>query len=132
LNFENATSVSAPGWQATILVPDATVSNNSNIDGAVIASSFSGGGEIHYFAYQGTIPCFTDGTLIRTVSGDAAVEDLAIGDHVVTASGDARRIRWPRHRAVACARHPDAAVVWPICIRAGAFADAKPVPRPVG
>jgi hypothetical protein len=28
----------------------------------VIANSFSGGGEIHDFAYQGTIPCFTDGT----------------------------------------------------------------------
>jgi hypothetical protein len=79
--------VSVPGWQWTILAPDATVSNNSKIDGAVIANSFSGGGEIDDFAYQGTIPCFTDGTLIRTVSGDVAVEDLAMGDHVVTASG---------------------------------------------
>ena len=70
--------MSVPGWQGTILAPDATVSNNSKIDGAVIANSFSGGGEIHDFAYQGTIPCFTDGTLIRTVSGDVAVEDLVL------------------------------------------------------
>ncbi len=71
--------------------------------------------------------CFVNGTLIRAVNGDVAVEDLAIGDHVVTASGEARRIRWLGHRAVACARHPNPAAVWPICIRAGAFADAKPV-----
>ena len=44
----------------------------------MIANSFSGGGEIHDFAYQGTIPCFTDGTLIRTVSGDGSVQQLCV------------------------------------------------------
>jgi hypothetical protein len=84
--FENATGISVPGWDGAIMAPDADVSNNAPINGAVIANSFSGTSELHNFACQGTIPCFTVyGTLIRTVRGDVAVEDLAIGDHVVTA-----------------------------------------------
>jgi choice-of-anchor A domain-containing protein len=68
-NFENATGVSVPGWDGAILAREADVSNNAPINGAVIANSFSGTSELHNFAYQGTIPCFTDGMLIRTVNG---------------------------------------------------------------
>ncbi len=38
--------------------------------------------------------CYCKGTLIRTDHGDVAVENLRIGDRLVTRSGAARPIRW--------------------------------------
>lgn len=73
-----------------------------------------------------TTPCYCRGTLILTDRGDVAVEDLRTGDHVITASGDARPIRWIGHRAIDCRQHPDPAAVWPIRIQAGAVSDTKP------
>ncbi len=71
--------------------------------------------------------CYCRGTRIRTTCGERAVEDLSIGDLVLTASGQARPVRWLGSRWLHCARHPDPAAVWPIRIQAGAFADDLPV-----
>jgi hypothetical protein len=38
--------------------------------------------------------CLLRGTLVRTPDGDRPVEDLAIGDGIVTASGEAKAVRW--------------------------------------
>lgn len=70
--------------------------------------------------------CFVSGTLIRCVRGDVPVESLAVGDVVVTASGQERPIRWLGQRTVTCSETPDPREVWPIRIRAGAFADNMP------
>ncbi|MDJ0626981.1 MAG: Hint domain-containing protein [Rhodobacter sp.] len=40
------------------------------------------------------VPCFTDGTLIRTPGGDVPVETLKIGDRVTTLDGPAEDILW--------------------------------------
>jgi hypothetical protein len=40
------------------------------------------------------IPCFCRGTLIRTPSGDVPVEALAVGDRILTLSGEAQPIVW--------------------------------------
>ena len=71
-------------------------------------------------------PCFTRGTLIMTRSGNVPVEELAIGDAVVTFSGAARPIRWIGRRAY----HPrfiaDNRKVLPIRIEAGVLAHGVP------
>ena len=65
--------------------------------------------------------CFCTGTLLRVVRGssevDVAVETLAVGDLVVTSSGEHRPIRWLGHRAIM----QPAFELYPIRIRQGAF-----------
>ena len=93
---------------------------NPTQTGFVISSDGNGGTII-------TDPvCFAAGTLIRTVSGDVTVEDLAVGDLAVTASGEHRPIRWLGSRTVDCRSHPDPAKAQPIRIARDAFGPGKP------
>jgi hypothetical protein len=69
--------------------------------------------------------CFCGGTLIRTDRGERAVEDLAIGDKVVTLSGALRPIRWIGRRKLA-ARFCDPLRAWPIRVKADALAAGVP------
>jgi hypothetical protein len=69
--------------------------------------------------------CFCNGTLIRTECGEAAIETLAIGDRVITASGEPRRVEWIGRRKLA-ARFADPLTVWPVRIKAGALAEGTP------
>jgi hypothetical protein len=75
---------------------------------------------------ESNLTCYCRGTLIRTAAGDAPIEDLRIGDCVLTASGEVRPIRWLGSRGVDCTRHPNPALVWPIRIQAGAFGQDQP------
>ena len=71
-------------------------------------------------------PCFCAGTLIRTPDGDVAVETLAEGQLVVTASGEAKPIRWIGQRTVNVRHHADPALVRPIRIAIGALGEGMP------
>jgi hypothetical protein len=67
--------------------------------------------------------CFTSGTSIRTARGDVAVEDLEVGDMVLTASGLARPIVW-----IGCKRVERPSVEQqPVRVLAGAFGEGLPV-----
>ena len=72
------------------------------------------------------IACFAAGTRIATPDGEVAVEHLRPGDDVRLASGDAAEVRWVGHRRVRCAQHPRPHDVFPVRIRAGAFAPGQP------
>ena len=56
-NFINATSLTFGGeFGGSVLAPLAAVTNNSPIDGTLVAASFSGSGEIHSDPYVGGFP----------------------------------------------------------------------------
>jgi hypothetical protein len=66
------------------------------------------------------------GTRVLTARGEIAVERLCEGDAVETTSGAWRSVLFLGHRRVDCARHPSPRDVWPVRVRAGAFADSVP------
>jgi hypothetical protein len=74
----------------------------------------------------GSNPCYLAGTRIATPEGAVCVEDLAVGSLVLTASNESAPVRWLGHRGIDCSRYREPAVVWPVCIRAHAFADGSP------
>ncbi|MGO8858414.1 MAG: Hint domain-containing protein [Steroidobacteraceae bacterium] len=75
---------------------------------------------------QGDWTCFMAGTHIATPGGSVNVEDLAIGDLVLTAEGKLAPIKWVGRQTVSTIfANPNRAL--PIRIRAGAIDEAVPV-----
>lgn len=72
------------------------------------------------------VTCFAAGTLIATPAGDRPVEEIGIGDLVMTRDNGPRPVRWTGRRRVAgaeIAAHPALA---PVRIRAGALGPGLP------
>jgi hypothetical protein len=73
------------------------------------------------------VPCFAAGTRILTVWGSRKVEELAIGDEVLSArDGRSRKIIWAGRRTVDISRHAMPDKVIPVLIAAGAFGPGLP------
>jgi type VI protein secretion system component Hcp len=72
------------------------------------------------------VTCYGAGTLILTSHGEVAVEDLTVGDLVVTSSGVARPIRWLGHRTLSCHHHSRPEEAHPIRIARHAFGENTP------
>jgi hypothetical protein len=70
--------------------------------------------------------CYCRGTLILTDHGEVAVEDLRIGDRLVTRSGAARAIRWIGTRNYVGRLATESGNALPVCIHAGALAEGVP------
>ena len=92
-----------------------------SIDGLSFTTSPDGGGTDLSIA-----ACYCRGTLILTVKGEVAVEELAIGDRVVTFSGEAKPIKWIGHRAYDGRFVAGNRAMLPVRIAAGALADGVP------
>ncbi len=73
----------------------------------------------------GNALCFAAGTYIRTASGEARVEDIVIGDAVMTPAGP-RAVEWIGRRSYAAAAIAGNPLMLPVCIRRGALAEAVP------
>jgi len=97
--------------------------NTSAIDASTVAGDHLGYGLVT-ITYEPA--CYRRGARIATARGDVAVEDLRVGDLVITASGGRKPVRWLGHRALDCRHHANPRAVWPVRVAAGAFADDRP------
>ena len=75
---------------------------------------------------ESTAPCYCRGTLIRTARGETPVEDLKIGDEVMTGSGVTRPVKWIGRRGYAGHLLRGRKDLLPVCIKAGALAPDLP------
>ncbi len=71
-------------------------------------------------------PCFAAETRILTVQGEVAVEYLAVGDTLITHSGDEAAIIWIGKRTIDLCRHPKPEKAQPIRIAADTFGEGAP------
>lgn len=69
---------------------------------------------------------FASGTRILTALGEISVEALREGNAVETVTGAFRPVVFLGRRRVDCGRHPAPRDVWPVRVRAAAFADDVP------
>ncbi|KAA0016825.1 Hint domain-containing protein [Salinicola corii] len=70
--------------------------------------------------------CFLEGTAITTPQGSVRVEELRIGDAILTADGESVPVRWVGRQKVVCAFHPPERLM-PIRVCAGALGDGLPL-----
>ena len=83
-------------------------------------------GTLTFTNIENVIPCFTPGTLIATPTGERRVEDLAVGDRVITRDNGIQEIRWVGHREMTGAELEAAPQFKPVLIRQGALGKGLP------
>ena len=70
--------------------------------------------------------CFTPGTLIRTPDGERQVDDLAVGDRVLTADNGAQEIRWAGRVEIGPFRMAATPELHPVRIHRDGFGPGRP------
>ncbi len=78
------------------------------------------------FVAEGATPCYCGGTRILTDGGEVQVEDLAIGDLVITVSGAAMPIRWIGRRSFSSRVLRGQTALLPVLFRAGSLGEGVP------
>ncbi len=71
-------------------------------------------------------PCFLSGTMILTPTGEVPVEDLAVGDEILTHAGETKAIRWIGHRRFTSERGNWPSKFVPVRVRKGALGPNAP------
>ncbi len=72
------------------------------------------------------MPCFAAGTRIATPRGEVRVQDLCVGDLVLTISGRLQPVEWIGRRSLDCRRHAAPRQIRPIRIAPHAFGENRP------
>ncbi|MFA9230416.1 MAG: Hint domain-containing protein [Microgenomates group bacterium] len=78
-------------------------------------------GSMTFSNIENVIPCFTPGTLIATPRGEVQVQDLRVGDRVVTRDNGLQQIRWIGTKPMSWKDFAANAHLKPILVQAGSL-----------
>lgn len=83
-------------------------------------------GQLAFADVAAASPCFTPGTMIATPHGEVAVENLMVGDRVITRDNGLQVIRWIGQRPMTAAMFGQCRHLAPVRIRKGALGNDLP------
>jgi len=78
------------------------------------------------FTSEAVVPCFTPGTLICTAAGEIPVEELKVGDRVITRDNGVQEIRWVGAKTLSHQKLTDCRELRPVEILAGSLGKGLP------
>ena len=83
-------------------------------------------GTLEFTEIENLIPCFTPGTVIATPRGERRVEDLQVGDRIITRDNGLQEIRWIGQRDLSGQELLQSPHLKPVLIRAGSLGHGLP------
>ncbi|MDQ2092728.1 Hint domain-containing protein [Rhodalgimonas zhirmunskyi] len=83
-------------------------------------------GTSEFYDIENVVPCFTPGTAIATPKGERMVEELKVGDKIITRDNGIQEIRWMGTRTLTGHELARAPQLRPILIQKGSLGDNLP------
>ncbi|MEP1943224.1 MAG: cadherin-like domain-containing protein, partial [Sulfitobacter sp.] len=83
-------------------------------------------GQLVFSNIENIVPCFTPGTLIATPKGERKVEDLEVGDRIITRDNGMQEIRWVGRREMSGEELNAKEHLRPVLIQKGALGNDLP------
>lgn len=88
--------------------------------------TFLDGSTMTFSEIENVIPCFTPGTTIVTAKGERLVEELKVGDRIITRDNGIQEIAWVGHKEMSGKQLVQNPHLKPILIKAGALGNGLP------
>ena len=88
--------------------------------------TFLDGTTMTFSEIENVIPCFTPGTTIATAKGERLVEELKVGDRIITRDNGIQEIAWVGHKEMTGKQLVQNPHLKPILIKAGALGNGLP------
>jgi Ca2+-binding RTX toxin-like protein len=88
--------------------------------------TFLDGSTMTFSEIENVIPCFTPGTLIATPKGERLVEELQVGDRIITRDNGIQEIAWVGHKPMAGTQLVQNPHLQPVLIKRGALGHGLP------
>lgn len=88
--------------------------------------TFLDGSTMTFEEIENVIPCFTPGTAIATPRGERLVEELQVGDRIITRDNGIQEIRWIGHKEMSGKALAAAPHLKPVLIKAGSLGNGLP------
>ena len=129
---EYTVTVSALGLVTVTLLPGATIPP-TGVTMSLVVSASSGNGNgnndsliVSVQIDADAVPCFVAGTLIDTETGSRPVEELQVGDRVLTHDGNSKKIRWVGSRRLDSQSLRNFPNLRPVLIKRDALGQGRP------
>jgi len=87
---------------------------------------FNDGSTMQFSEIENVIPCFTPGSMIATPRGEKPVEELQVGDRIITRDNGIQEIAWVGHKKMTGKQLINAPHLRPVRIREGALGNGLP------